>query len=107
MAVSLALMAATTAFLFQVHASQNAPHRLVYFYLLPLVLITVLYSDRLAVICAEVALLCADYFLQDPVFSFYTSEYADLIWFAVLAAVEIKLTRKLFPRNSGKAASSR
>ena len=30
--------------------------------------------------------MCADYFLQDPVFSF------DLIWFAVLATFAIKTT---------------
>ena len=78
------------------------------FYLLPLVLITILYGDRIAVVCAGVALLCADYFLQDPVFSFYTSEYNDLIWFAALAAVGIATTRKLFRRSSGgNAASSR
>ena len=106
-AVSLVVMAATTTFLFQVHDSQAAPQRLVYFYLLPLVLIAIFYSDRIAVICAGVALLCADYFLQDPVFSFYTSEYDDLIWFAALAAVEIPTTRKLFPRSSGDVASSR
>jgi hypothetical protein len=106
-AASCTLMAATTAILFQLHADQAGPHRLVYFYLLPLVLIALLYTDRVAVICAGMALLCADYFLQDPVFSFYSSEYGDLIGFAVLAAFTIKSTRYVFSRNNGDTASSR
>jgi K+-sensing histidine kinase KdpD len=106
-AVSVALTAATTAILFQMHASQTTPHRLVYFYLLPLFLITILYTDRIALVCVGLALLCADYFLQDPIYSFYTSEYYDLIWFAALASVEIATIRKLLPRNGGGAVSSR
>lgn len=103
-AVSFALMAITTAILFNAHA--DGAHRLIYFYLLTLVLIALLYTDWIALMSAGVALLCADYFLQDPVYSFYTSEYGDLIWFAVLAAFAIKATRKLFPRNNGETASS-
>src|SRR5262249_4851652 len=81
-AASLGLMAATTAILFQVHANDEpAPQRLVYFYLLPVVVIAVLYAGRAAMLCAGAAILCADYFLQDPVFSFYTAEWNDLIWF--------------------------
>jgi hypothetical protein len=106
-AVSLALMAATTAILFHLQGGQPGSHRLVYFYLLPLVLIAVLYTHRIAVMCAGLALLCADYFLEDPVYSFYTSDYGYLIWFAVLAAPTIKATRKLFPRSNGDTASSR
>ena len=103
-AVSFALMAITTAILFKAHA--DGAHRLIYFYLLTLVLIALLYTDWIALMSAGVALLCADYFLQDPVYSFYTSEYGDLIWFAVLAAFAIKATRKLFPRNNGETVSS-
>lgn len=98
LAHSLALTAAATAILFQVHTNQIVPHRLVYFYLLPLLLITIAYSHRIAILCAGVALLCADYFLQDPIYSFYTSEYPDLIWFAALAAIQMKVARRLFPR---------
>ena len=101
-AVSLALMAATTAILFYVHTTQTSPHRLVYFYLLPLVLIAVLFSGRLALVCAGIAVLAADYYLQDPIYSLYNSnilEYGDLIWFAALAALSIKTTRKLLPRR--------
>jgi len=102
-AVSLALMAATTAILFFVHTTQTSPHRLVYFYLLPVILIAVVFSGRLALICAGIAVLAADYYLQDPIYSFYNSnilEFGDSIWFAILAALSIKTTRILLPRRS-------
>jgi hypothetical protein len=108
-AASFGLMAATTAILFPMHtyANEPAPHRLVYFYLLPVVLIAVLYTGPAAMLCAGVAILCADYFLTDPVFSFYTAEWDDLIWFAVLAAFAIKTTESLLPPSSRDTASSR
>jgi K+-sensing histidine kinase KdpD len=101
-AVSLALMAATTAILFYVHTTQTSPHRLVYFYLLPVILIAVVFSGRLALVCAGVAVLAADYYLQDPIYSFYNSnilEFGDSIWFAILAALSIKTSRMLLPRR--------
>jgi len=101
-AVSLALMAATTAILFYIHTTQTVPHRLVYFYLLPVILIAVLFSGRLALLCAGIAVLAADYYLQDPIYSFYNSnilEFGDSIWFAILAALSIKVTRTLLPRR--------
>jgi K+-sensing histidine kinase KdpD len=105
-AVSLALTAATTAILFYVHMTATAPHRLVYFYLLPLVVIAMLHNGRLALVCAGIAAFCADYFLQDPIYSLYNTnvlEYGDLICFAALAALSIKATRKLLPqRPSGR-----
>ena len=102
-AVSLALIAATTAILFYIHTTQTAPHRLVYFYLLPVIFIGILFSGRLALICAGIAVLAADYYLQDPIYSFYNSnilEFGDSIWFAILAALSIKTTRMLLPRRS-------
>lgn len=104
-AVSLALMAAITAVLFHVHMTQTAPHRLVYLYLPPVILIAILFGSRLALVCAAIAVLCADYFLQDPIYSLYNSnvlEYGDLIWFAALAALSIKTTRKLMPRPNDR-----
>ena len=90
------------------HANDEpAPRRLVYFYLLPVVVTAVLCTGRAAMLCAGVAILCADYFLQDPVFSFYTAEWNDLIWFAVLAVFAIKTTENLLPPSSRDTASSR
>ena len=109
-AVSLALMAATTAILFYVHTTQTSPHRLVYFYLLPVILIAVLFNGRLALVCAGIAVLAADYYLQDPIYSFYNSnilEFGDSIWFAILAALSIKTTRMLLPpRPNGRLRES-
>jgi Domain of unknown function (DUF4118) len=99
-AASLGLTTATTAILFQMHDSAATPQRLVFYYLLPLILITIFYSSRAALSFAGVAMLCAAYFLQDPVFSFYTSEWDDLIWFAVSAALAIKTTERLFPPSN-------
>jgi uncharacterized protein DUF4118 len=106
LAASLGLIVAATVVLFQVHDSEATPQRLVYFYLLPLVLVTVFYTAQAALLCAGVAILCAAYYLQDPVFSFYTSEWDDLIWFAVLAALAIKTTEHLLPPGNRNMASS-
>ena len=98
-AVPLVLTAATTAILFRVHATQAAPQGLIYFYLMPLILIAIIYTERIALMSAGVALVCGDYFLQDPIFSFYASEYRDLIWFGALAPLAIMATRKIFRRG--------
>jgi hypothetical protein len=105
-AASLGLIAVTTAILFQMHNGAATPQRLVFYYLLPLGLIAVLYSGRAALLCAGIAILCADYFLQDPVFSFYTSEWGDLVWFAILAAFAVKTTEHLLPPGDRNATSS-
>jgi Domain of unknown function (DUF4118) len=100
-AASLVLVAAITVILSQLHATQTGPSRLVYFYLLPLGLISLLCTEGIAIISAGAAILCADYFLQDPVFSLYTSEWADLIGFGVLVMLEIEAIQKLFLRANG------
>jgi len=45
--------------------------------------------------------LCADYFLQDPIYSFYTSEYDDLILFAALAGLGIKAVQRMGSQTKG------
>jgi K+-sensing histidine kinase KdpD len=96
--VSLALMAAVTAVLWHLQLTTGGSDKLVYIYLFPVALIAALYSGRLAVLCTAIALVCADYFLQEPLYSLAIDdplEYGDLIWFAVLAATEIKFIRVL------------
>jgi len=100
-AACVALTAATTAILFQMHDSQAAPQGLVYFYLIPLVLIAISSTARIAMLSAGIALLCADYFLQDPIYSFYTSEYDDLILFAALAGLGIKAVQRMGSQTKG------
>jgi len=95
--VSIAVLAAVTLILWRLNPT-TSPQHLVYFYLLPVVLIAILYTGRLALLCAAIAMVLADYFLQYPIYSFANEdplEYGDLICFAVLAAMAIKCIRVL------------
>jgi len=108
-AVSLCVMAVATAILWQLKVTTTNEHHLVYLYLLPVVLIAVLYTGRLALLSAAIALVGADYFLQDPLYSLDVDnplQYGDLIWFAILAAMSIKCIRVLMkPRPKTRKAS--
>jgi K+-sensing histidine kinase KdpD len=97
-AASVGLVLAVTTVLWHINSTAVGSHRLVYFYLFPVALIAAVYNGRLAVLCTAIALVCADYFLQEPLYSFANNdplEYGDLIWFAVLAATAIKYIRVL------------
>ena len=96
--VSLAMLAAATIILWRLKLTTTSQPHLVYFYLLPVVLIAVLYNGRLALLCAAIAMVLADYYLQDPIYSLANDnplEYGDLVCFAALAAVAIKCIRVL------------
>ena len=104
--VSVGLILAVTAIFWQIKLSTGeASYGLVYIYLLPVTLIAALYNGRLAVLSAAMAILCADFFLQDPLYSFANDnplEYGDLFAFALLAIPAIKFVRELVtPRVSG------
>lgn len=107
---SLALMAAVTVLLWQVNQTTAGSHALVYIYLFPVVLIAALYNGRVAVLSTAIALVCADFFLQEPVYSFANDnprEYGDLVCFALLAVTAIKFIRELVrPRASKLEARS-
>jgi K+-sensing histidine kinase KdpD len=93
MAVSLAIVAAVTAILWRIKVSVGGSHQFVYFYLFPVILIRVLFSDALAALCAAIASLLANYFLQDPLYSLYNADpldYGDLIGFFLLSLLAIK-----------------
>jgi len=92
-AVSLALVTAITAILWYINVAAGGSQQLVYFYLFPVIWVRILFSDALAALCAVIAAVCADYFLQDPLFSLYNDdglEYGDLFCFIVLALLVIK-----------------
>src|SRR5215831_6106798 len=94
-AASLALVAAVTAILWRIKLTVGGSHQFVYFYLFPVIWIRILYSDALAAVCAAIASVLANYFLQDPIYSLYNDnplEYGDLICFMVLALLSIKCT---------------
>lgn len=73
-------------------------------------LIAALYNGRVAVLSTAMALVCADYFLQEPLYSLANDnprEYGDLVCFALLAVTAIKFIRELVrPRTSNFQARS-
>ena len=103
-AASLVLMAAVTVLLWQLNQMVAGSHALVYIYLLPVALIAALYNGRLAILATAIAIVCADYFFQEPIFSLANDnprEWGDLVCFAVLAVTAIKFIRELLrPRTS-------
>jgi K+-sensing histidine kinase KdpD len=100
---SLGLVFAVTAILWQVKLSTVSSNELSYLLLFPVILVAAVYNGRLALLCAAVAIVCADYFLQDPLYSLANDnplEYGDLIVFALVASAGIKATRELLrPRS--------
>src|SRR5262249_42934753 len=96
--VSVGLILGVTAVLWQLNVTTGSSHGLIYIYLFPVALIAALHSGRLAVLSTAVALFCADYFLQAPLYDLLNDdprEYGDLFVFAVLAATAIKSVRVL------------
>jgi K+-sensing histidine kinase KdpD len=103
-AASLGMMSAATALLWLVHPTSGGSP-LIYIYLFPIALIAALYNGRIAVLCIGMALVGADFFFQEPIYSLANDnprEYGDLVCFAVLALTAIKFIRELVrPRGSG------
>ena len=96
-AESIGLMMAFTAVLWLLKLT-NGGHHLVYIYLFPVTLIAALYGGPVALLSTAIALLCADYFLQEPLYSLVNDDprqYGDLFVFALLAVTAIKFIRAL------------
>ena len=109
-AASMGLISVVTALLWQVNQTAAGSHALVYIYLFPVALIAALYNGRIAVLSTAMALVCADYFLQEPIYSLANDnprEWGDLVCFAILAVTAIKVIRELVrPRASKLEARS-
>jgi K+-sensing histidine kinase KdpD len=109
-AESIGLIMAVTAILWMLKLTTGGSYRLVYIYLFPVTLIATLYNGRLALLSIAVALVCANYFLQDPMYSFVNDsplEYGDLVVFALLAITATKFIRELLrPRPKSLSARS-
>jgi K+-sensing histidine kinase KdpD len=107
-AVSVGLILAVTAMLWRLNSTAAGSYHLVYIYLFPVALIAALYNGRLALLCTAIALICADYFLQKPLYILGNEnplEYGDLFVFALLAVTAIKFVRIVMrPRVRGLAA---
>jgi K+-sensing histidine kinase KdpD len=109
-AESVGLIMAATAMLWLLKLNIGGHHRLIYLYLFPVTLIAALYDGRLALLSTAIALVCADYFLQDPLYSLINDnprEYGDLFVFAVLAVTAIKFVRILMRPRTLLGAKSR
>jgi K+-sensing histidine kinase KdpD len=107
-AVSVGLILAVTAILWRLNSTAAGSYHLVYIYLFPVALIAALYNGRVALLSAVIALICADYFLQKPLYILGNDnplEYGDLFVFALLAVTAINFVRIVMrPRVSGLAA---
>jgi len=107
-AVSVGLILVVTAILWRLNSTAAGSYHLVYIYLFPVALIAALYNGRLALLGTAIALICADYFLQKPLYVLGNDnplEYGDLFVFAILAVTAIKFVRILMrPRVNGLAA---
>jgi K+-sensing histidine kinase KdpD len=108
-AASLGLMSAVTAILWHINSNSAGAHSLVYIYLFPVAVVAGLHGGGLALLCTAVALVCADYFLQEPIYSFTNDnpvEYGDLICFTVLAVTAVKVIRELArPKGASRSAA--
>jgi K+-sensing histidine kinase KdpD len=109
-AVSVGLILAVTAVLWRVNSNAVVSYHLVYIYLFPLTLIAALYNGRLALLGTGIALICADYFLQKPLYVLGNDnplEYGDLFVFSLLAVTAIKFIRVLVRADPSAAHKSR
>ena len=97
-AVTLAVVAATTAVLLYFKLVGAGPHHPIFLYLLPIALIAFLFGSRPATLFAIVAIFCSAFFLYDPVYSFHVAnprEFGDLICFMMLALMTVKCAVEL------------
>ena len=99
--VALTVVSAVTAVLWYFKLAMFGPDHPVFFYLLPIALVTIFYGSFPALLGVLAATLCADYFLYDPLYSFDISsrvEFGDLSCFAFLALIGVKCASELFWR---------
>ena len=97
-AAGLAAASLATAVLWLVRRTLGDEQHLVFFYLVPMVLVAILYGIPSAIICVAVASVGATFFLYDPVYSFYVSDPLDLgelVCFAGLALIGAKCAADL------------
>ena len=79
------------------------PDHPVFFYLLPIALVTIFHGSFPALLGVLTATLGADYFLYDPLYSLNISsrvEFGDLACFTFLALIGVKCASELFGRSA-------
>ena len=109
-AVALAVVLVATAVLWMVKQSAASEQHPVFFYLLPIALVTMLYGRIPALLGVALATALADFFLYDPLYSMNISswlEFGDLACFTLVALVGVKCTSELFHRSAKSPPKSR
>jgi K+-sensing histidine kinase KdpD len=107
-AASLAIVAIVTAVLWDFKLVLSLRH-LVYFYLLPTAAVAFFWGSLAAMFAAVVAIICAAFFLYDPIFSFYVADplqVGELVSFAVLALLGSKCAAEIL-RPEGKSPTAK
>jgi len=97
-AVSLAVVSLVTAILWYFKRAGAEPLHPVFFYLLPVALLTMFCGRLPALLCASLSTACSAFFLYDPVYSFQVTnrlEVGDLVCFGVLALIGVHCTGEL------------
>jgi K+-sensing histidine kinase KdpD len=97
---ALAVVSAVTLVLWYFKSATIGPDHPVFFYLLPIGVVTMVYGSWPALLGVFTATACADYFLYDPLYSFSIDsrvEFGDLACFSLLALIAVKCTSELFP----------
>jgi two-component system sensor histidine kinase KdpD len=107
-AASLVIVAVVTAILWDFKLALSLRH-LVYFYLLPTAVVAFFWGSVAAMFAAVVAIICAAFFLYDPIFSFYVADplqVGELVSFAVLALLGSKCAAEIL-RSEGKSPTGK
>jgi K+-sensing histidine kinase KdpD len=108
--VTLAMVTAVTAVLWYFKLATVGPDHPVFFYLLPIGLVTIFYGSLPALLAVFAATASADFFLYDPLYSMNISsglELGDLLYFSLLALVGVKCASELFRPSKIPVAKSR
>jgi K+-sensing histidine kinase KdpD len=98
-AISLTVVAVLTAILWYLKLSPLGLRDPVFFYVLPIILVAIIYGRGPALLGVCAAFLCADYFLYDPLYSLDISsrvEFGDLACFSLLALIGVKCVGEVF-----------
>jgi len=98
-AISLTVVAVVTAILWYLKLTTTSPRDPLFFYVLPIIVVAIVYGRWPALLAVIAACECADYFLYDPLYTFDIPgriEFGDLVCFSLLAVIGVKCAVELF-----------
>src|SRR5579863_8776892 len=98
-AISLTVVAVITAILWYLKLTTFSLRDPVFFYVLPIIVVALVYGRGPALLGVCAAFICADYFLYEPLYSLDISsrvEFGDLACFSLLALIGVKCVGELF-----------